>query len=131
MTATHVLHWPDSELAGLTADTPTTLRLRLAAAHCHRADDGLVGYLRPVELVFHAATWQGDGPALGGIAEGHLLCGGQPLGLVGQGLPLPLDCHGAVVCHLRLISGTVLQITAGRVVVQPGEDARFRESFAC
>jgi len=131
MSAAYFLHWSDSELASLTAVAPATLHLRFAAAACRRADDGLAGYLRPLELRFEGATWHGDGPALGGVAHGDLLLDGQPLGPAAHVLPLPLDRRGVVVCQLRLISGTVLQIEAARVVAQIAEAARFRESYAC
>jgi hypothetical protein len=127
------LRWPDSELASATVDSPTTLRLRLAAAFCHRAEDGLAGYLQRVELVFHGATWCGDDPAvcLGGIAHGSLLVDGVLPGTTAQTVPLPLDRRGAVVCEFRLISGTSLHIEAHAVRVSSGEGARFHESFAC
>ncbi|MEX8492616.1 hypothetical protein [Sphaerotilus sp.] len=131
MSAAYFLHWSDSELAGATQDTPATLRLRFAAAACRRVDDGLAGYLRPLELVFEGATWHGDGPVLGGVAHGSLLLDGVPLGQAAQVLPLPLDRRGAVVCRLQLISGTVLHIDAARVVAQIRREAEFRESYAC
>lgn len=131
MPAAYFLHWPDSELAGLAETMPGTLCLRLSAAACRRTDDGQEGYLRPLELLFEGATWRGDGPALGGVAHGTLLLDGQPLGPAAHVLPLPLDRRGLVVCHVRLISGTVLQIEAARVVVQIADAARFRESHAC
>jgi hypothetical protein len=127
------LRWPDSELASTTAETPDTLRLRLAAAFCHRVEDGVAGYLQPVELVFHGATWCGDDPAvcLGGIAHGGLLVDGVPPGTNAHVVPLPLEVRGAVVCEFRLISGTALRIDAQSVRVFMGNGARFHESFAC
>lgn len=127
------LRWPDSELAATTVDGPATLRLRLAAAFCHRAEDDVAGYLQPVELVFSGATWRGDDPAvcLGGIAYGRLLVDGVSPGAGVDGVPLPLDASGAVVCEFRLISGTALRIEAQSVQVSMGEGARFHESFAC
>jgi hypothetical protein len=124
-----VLRWPDSELAGTHVDSPTTLRLRLAAAACHRVADGVAGYLQPVELVFHGASWSGDALAvcLGGVAQGHLSVDG----VVADAVPLPLQVRGAVVCELRLISGTVLHVSARAVQVSSGDDARFHESYAC
>lgn len=127
----HVLHWPDSELASLTEAAPGTLCLRLSAAACHRTDDGRAGYLRPLELLFEGARWGGDGPALGGVAQGSLLLDGQPLGPAAQRLPLPLDGRGVVVCTLRLISGTQLRIDAARVVARLTDRVCFHESFAC
>lgn len=133
MRAMYFLHWPDSELASLTEEPPATLRLRWAAACCHRADDGLAGYLHPLDLVFHGAVWQASGPAIGGVAHGSLLVDGAVPGAAVHGLPLPLplDCRGDVVCRLRLMSGTVLYIAAAQVVAQVGDETRFRESFAC
>ncbi|MBP8271416.1 MAG: hypothetical protein KAX42_06030 [Sphaerotilus sp.] len=131
MTATYFLHWPDSELASLTEEAPAALRLRWSAVCCHRADDGLAGYLHPLELVFHGAVWQASGPVMGGVAQGNLLVDGAMPSPAEHGLPLPLDRRGAVDCSLRLMSGTVLHITAGQVVVQIGDETRFRESFAC
>jgi hypothetical protein len=126
-TPAFVLRWPDSELACTRVDSPTTLHLRLAAAACHRVADGVAGYLQPVELVFHGATWTGDAPAvcLGGVAQGCLWVDGVPA----DGVPLPLEARGAVVCALRLISGTALHIAAQAVCVSAG--ARFHESYAC
>jgi hypothetical protein len=132
-TPAYHLRWPDSELASTTVEAPGTLRLRLAAAFCHRALDGVAGYLQPVELVFHGATWCGDDPVvcLGGIAHGRLLVDGVPSGTTAQTVPLPLDRRGAVVCEFRLISGTALRVEAQSVRVSSGEGARFHESFAC
>jgi hypothetical protein len=128
-----VLRWPDSELAGAHVDSPTTLRLRLAAAACHRVADGVAGYLQPVELVFHGASWSGDAPAvcLGGIVQGRLSVDGVVPGGIAQGLPLPLEVQGAVVCEFRLMSGTALRIAAQGLRVSAGENARFHESYAC
>jgi hypothetical protein len=127
------LRWPDSELSATTVEGPTTLCLRLAAAFCHRAADGVAGYLQPVALVFRGATWRGDDPAvcLGGIAQGRLLVDGIPPAARADGVPLPLDASGAVVCEFRLISGTALRIEAQSVQVSMGDGARFHESFAC
>lgn len=128
-----LLQWPDSELAGVTVDSPTTLRLRFAAAFGHRVPDGVAGYLSPVELVFHGATWQGDDPALclGGIAHGTLRVDGAPVGPAAHVSALPADRRGAVVCEFRLISGTALRIDALHLVGSVDGAARFRESFAC
>jgi hypothetical protein len=133
------LHWPDSELAGITLDTPVapaTLHLRFAAAFGRWAEDaGVAGYLRGVELVFHEATWQGDEPSLvlGGVAHGTLRVDGAPVGPAAHVTGLPVDQAGAVVCECRLMSGTVLRIEARRVVGYLGGEARacFRESLAC
>jgi hypothetical protein len=131
MPAAYFLHWPDSELASLTEVAPAMLCLRLSAAACRRTDNGQEGYLHPLELLFEGATWRWDGPALGGIAHASLLLDGQPLGPAAHVLPLPLDRRGVVVCTLRLISGTVLQIDAVRVVGQIADAARFQASHAC
>jgi hypothetical protein len=133
MPETYCLHWPDSELAGVTEDPSMGLRLRFAAAFCHRATDGVAGYLRPIELVFHAATWRGDDPALclGGVAHGSLLVDGVPVGSVAHVLPVPLEVHGATVCEFRLISGTALRIEAQAVTARLGDSVCFHESFAC
>lgn len=128
-----LLHWPDSELAGVAVDSPTTLHLRFAAAFGHRVPDGVAGYLSPVELVFHGATWQGDDPALclGGVAQGALRVDGAPVGPAAHVSALPVDRRGLVVCEFRLISGTTLRIDAQAVTGQCGDGARFHPSFAC
>ena len=131
-----LLHWPDSELAGVTLDAPaapTTLRLRFAAASGHRVPERVAGYLSPVELVFHDATWRGDDPALclGGVAQGTLLVDGAPVGPAAHVSALPADRRGAVVCEFRLISGTALRIEALQLVASLDDAVRFRESFAC
>jgi hypothetical protein len=133
MPETYCLHWPDSELAGVTQDPSMALRLRFAAAFCRRTADGVAGYLRPVELVFHAATWRGDDPALclGGIAHGSLLVDGIPVGAAAHALALPLEARGATVCEFRLISGTALRIEAQAVTARLGDDVSFHESLAC
>ena len=133
MHAAYLLQWPDSELASLTEHTPGTVCLRFSAAACRRVDDGLVGYLRPLELWFEGATWHADGPALGCIAQGSLQLDGQLVGSAAQapGVPLPLDRRGGVVCTLRLVSGTALRVEAERVVARIADAASFRESCAC
>lgn len=133
MHAAYLLQWPDSELASLTEHTPGMVCLRFSAAACRRVDDGLVGYLRPLELWFEDATWHADGPALGCIAQGSLRLDGQLVGSAAQaqGVPLPVDCRGGVVCTLRLVSGTALRVEAGRAVARIADAACFHESCAC
>ncbi|MDZ7855569.1 hypothetical protein [Sphaerotilus sp.] len=128
-----LLHWPDSELAGVAVDSPTTLRLRFAAAFGRCGPQGVAGYLSPVELVFHGATWRGDAPALclGGIAQGMLRVDGAPAGPAAHVSALPVDRRGAVVCEFRLMSGTMLRIEAQHLTGTLDAAARFRESFAC
>lgn len=127
-----LLHWSGSEIAGLTVDGQT-LTLRFSAAFGHQPGDGVAGYLRPVELVFQGAAWQGDEPALcrGGVVQGRLQVNGAPVGASVHALPVPGAATGAVACEFRLISGTALRIEAASVIARSGEGAQFHESFAC
>ena len=126
----------DSELQTLCADpavnngaTPGRLTLVLSAAFVRR-DDGVVGHLRGVRLVFTGARWAGSlADCVGRITGGHVL---RADGARLTRWPLPATFTGGLQAELVFGHGTVLAVLADGLRCDAGLGATgFTESLAC
>jgi len=130
MSAAFELHLHDSELQTLQADPRSaTLTLVLSAAFVRR-DDGVLGHLRGVRLVFTGAQWAGTlADCVGRITHGHVL---QADGARLTRWPLPARFTGGLQAELVFGHGTALTLSAKALHCDAGDGAAgFCESMAC
>jgi hypothetical protein len=107
------------------------LRLLLSAACVEGWQDAQAasGYLKPAELVFTGASWQGDLALCMGALSGGVLSapGAGPR----KQVPLPWSARGPVQAEFTFRSGAVLCVSAVSVDCRCPDGAQFVESYAC
>lgn len=120
------LEFADSEVSAVVLQG-ADLCVRFSAASATDAD-GTTGYLPAVELVFHAAAWQGDiAMCFGRVAEGHLLVAGSVL----RRFPMPYQATGPASAEMHFRQGQGLVVQCSAVTARVDGPATLRESYAC
>lgn len=124
---TEQLEWAGSELAGVEADGPGALTIRLSSARVWR--QGVPGYWPGWRLRLDGATVQAhDGPLIGAIAEGQW----SPAdGTAQVRWAWRHSAPGMGLLTLRLQQGGRLVVQAASWSVQVPADCEWREDWHC
>ena len=126
-----ILYWHNSEVQCIQPPEQAggPARLLLSAAALTR--DGLAGFLKPLELVFHDARLQGPlADCLGSIAQGGLQIGPSSARELHH-IPLPWQAPQPLRLTQQFRNGSTLLIEAAAAHCDVPPAARFIESYAC
>lgn len=130
-TPSDVLYWHQSEVLRIQPpnEAGTPARLLLSAAALER--DGVAGFLKPLELIFHDARLQGPlADCLGSIARGGLRIRTSPARELHH-IALPWRALQPLQLTLEFRNGSTLLIEAAAAHCDVPPAARFVESYAC
>ena len=138
-----VLSWHNSEVRAvqdLTHDDGT-VRIVLSAGHVLRQapddvdanTDAVWGFIKPLVVILSQARYQGDlADGIGSLSSGELYTGEPPHATPGaRQLPLPWRTTQSVQITLQFHNGSALTVHATGASCEPGDGARFIESYAC
>lgn len=120
----------DSELASATCDAHT-LRLRFAVMQVVSAPHPPAqpqGYISGVTLVLHDAVVKHiDGPLIGRISRGEVICNGQPI----ASLSLQDRWAGTLIVNLQGSGRFQFEAQGSALTITTDGPVQVRESYAC
>ena len=128
-----VLSWHNSEVRAVQDLTREdgTVRIVLSAAYVLR--HAVWGFIKPLEVILSQARYQGDlADGIGSLSSGELYTGEPPHAASGaRQLALPWRTTQSVQLTLQFHNGSALTVHATGASCEPGDGARFIESYAC